>query len=91
MLWDTINFFFIISKCFCYFCHQVLQLFPYFTTHIIIEDLLNTRSVDLTIDNILEGRLVAPQQFIEEEPVVFESTPTVNTIEQFINMPTSNR
>lgn len=66
-------------------------MFPYFTTHIIIEDLLNTRSVDLTIDNILEGRLVAPQQFVEEEPVTFETTPPVNPVEQFINMPSSNK
>lgn len=57
----------------------------------IIEDLLTTRSVDLTIDNILEGRLVAPQQFIEEEPVVFETAPLVNSIDQFINTPPSNR
>lgn len=58
----------------------------------IIEDLLTTRSVDLTIDNILEGRLVAPQQFIEEEPaVVFETAPLVNSIDQFINKPPSNR
>lgn len=57
----------------------------------IIEDLLTTRSVDLTIDNILEGRLVAPQQFIEEEPVVFETAPLVNNIDQFINTPPSNR
>lgn len=55
----------------------------------VIEDLLTTRSVDLTIDNILEGRLVAPQQFIEEEPVIVDSTPMVNSVEQFINTPTS--
>lgn len=58
--------------------------------HMVIEDLLTTRSVDLTIDNILEGRLVAPQQFIEEEPVV-QSLPTVNSVEQFINTPSSTR
>lgn len=57
--------------------------------HMVIEDLLTTRSVDLTIDNILEGRLVAPQQFIEEEPVIVESAPIVNSVEQFINTPTS--
>ncbi|KAL5240217.1 hypothetical protein ACI65C_007627 [Semiaphis heraclei] len=67
---------------------QVLQLFPHFNMHSIIEDLSTTRSVDLTIDNILEGRLVAPQQFIEEEPVIVETAPIVNTIEQFINTPT---
>ncbi|XP_015378631.1 PREDICTED: E3 ubiquitin-protein ligase AMFR-like [Diuraphis noxia] len=67
---------------------QVLQLFPHFNMHSIIEDLSTTRSVDLTIDNILEGRLVAPQQFIEEEPVVVETTPIVNSVEQFINTST---
>jgi len=56
--------------------------------HSIIEDLSTTRSVDLTIDNILEGRLVAPQQFIEEEPVIVENVPIVNNVEQFINTPT---
>lgn len=55
--------------------------------HMIIEDLLTTRSVDLTIDNILEGRLVAPQQFVEEEPVIHETETTVNSVEQFINTP----
>jgi len=67
---------------------QVLQLFPHYTMHSIIEDLSTTRSVDLTIDNILEGRLVAPQQFVEEEPVIVETTPIVNSVEQFINIPT---
>lgn len=55
--------------------------------HSIIEDLSTTRSVDLTIDNILEGRLVAPQQFIEEEPIIVENVPIVNSVEQFINTP----
>jgi len=59
--------------------------------HSIIEDLSTTRSVDLTIDNILEGRLVAPQQFIEEEPVIVENVPIVNRVEQFINTPTPAR
>jgi len=59
--------------------------------HSIIEDLSTTRSVDLTIDNILEGRLVAPQQFIEEEHVIVETVPIVNSVEQFINTPTPAR
>ncbi|XP_060869674.1 E3 ubiquitin-protein ligase AMFR-like [Metopolophium dirhodum] len=67
---------------------QVQQLFPHFTMNLIIEDLSTTRSVDLTIDNILEGRLVAPQQFVEEEPVIVETVPIVNSVEQFINTPT---
>jgi len=59
--------------------------------NLIIEDLSTTRSVDLTIDNILEGRLVAPQQFVEEEPVIVETVPIVNSVEQFINTPTPSR
>lgn len=58
--------------------------------HMIIEDLLTTRSVDLTVDNILEGRLVAPQQFIEEEPLV-ETPQMVNSVEEFINNTPSTR
>jgi len=34
---------------------------------------------------------VAPQQFIEEEPVIVETAPIVNTVEQFINTPTATR
>lgn len=59
--------------------------------NMVIDDLLITRSVDLTIDNILEGRLVAPLQTIEEESVNAESTPTVSSIEQFINAPSSTK
>jgi len=58
---------------------------------VIIEDLLNTRSVDVTIDNILEGRLVAPQ-FIDEEhnsPIIVETASVVNSVERFINTPSS--
>lgn len=62
-------------------------MFPHYTMHLIIEDLSTTRSVDLTIDNILEGRLVAPQQFIEEEPVIVETVPIVNSVGQLINNP----
>ncbi|XP_050421923.1 E3 ubiquitin-protein ligase AMFR-like [Adelges cooleyi] len=62
---------------------QVMQMFPYYNMNVIIEDLLATRSVDLTIDNILEGRLVSPQQFVEEEPLI-ETIPAVNTVEQYI-------
>lgn len=59
--------------------------------NIIIDDLLITRSVDLTIDNILEGRLAAPLQTIEEESVIAENTPTVSSVEQFINAPPSTK
>ncbi|KAK7500282.1 hypothetical protein BaRGS_00008505 [Batillaria attramentaria] len=38
---------------------QVQAVFPNFPQQVILEDLRQTRSVDLTIDNILEGRLTA--------------------------------
>ncbi|XP_050537549.1 E3 ubiquitin-protein ligase AMFR-like isoform X2 [Daktulosphaira vitifoliae] len=64
---------------------QVLQLFPYYTMQMIVEDLLVTRSVDLTIDNILEGRLISPQQFIEEESMI-EIPQPISTVKQYINI-----
>lgn len=39
---------------------QVLALFPEMPLNLVMEDLRNTRSVNFTIDNILEGRLEAP-------------------------------
>ncbi|KFM61685.1 E3 ubiquitin-protein ligase AMFR, partial [Stegodyphus mimosarum] len=40
--------------------HQVLQMFPHMPYNLVLEDLLITRSVELTVENILEERLVAP-------------------------------
>ena len=40
--------------------HQVNQMFPNIPFDLIVEDLQGTRSVEMTVDNILEGRLVAP-------------------------------
>ncbi|XP_063439284.1 E3 ubiquitin-protein ligase AMFR-like isoform X2 [Mytilus trossulus] len=39
---------------------QVLSVFPHMPLNLVTEDLRNTRSVDFTIENILEGRLEAP-------------------------------
>lgn len=39
---------------------QVLQVFPHMPLNVVIDDLRLTRSVDFTIENILEGRLQAP-------------------------------
>lgn len=39
---------------------QVLQVFPHMPRNVVIDDLRVTRSVDFTIENILEGRLQAP-------------------------------
>ncbi|KAG5894686.1 hypothetical protein JTB14_034734 [Gonioctena quinquepunctata] len=42
---------------------QVQTLFPHIPLSTIIEDLRVTRSVELTIENVLESRLVAPAMF----------------------------
>ena len=39
---------------------QVQQLFPQMPHSVLAADLAMTRSPDMTIDNILEGRLIAP-------------------------------
>ncbi|XP_019865622.1 E3 ubiquitin-protein ligase AMFR [Aethina tumida] len=47
---------------------QVQTLFPHLPLSIIIDDLRVTRSVELTVENVLDGRLVAPTLFRELEP-----------------------
>lgn len=49
---------------------QVQQLFPHMPMPVIMDDLRLTRSVDFTIENILDGRLVAPpgRRFREDAP-----------------------
>eukprot|EP01114_Cavostelium_apophysatum_P014095 TRINITY_DN3566_c0_g1_i2.p1 TRINITY_DN3566_c0_g1~~TRINITY_DN3566_c0_g1_i2.p1 ORF type:complete len:627 (+),score=161.01 TRINITY_DN3566_c0_g1_i2:232-2112(+) len=41
---------------------QVLEVFPHIPAEVIAEDLMRTRSVDLTTENILEGRVIIPPQ-----------------------------
>ncbi|XP_022082376.1 E3 ubiquitin-protein ligase AMFR-like [Acanthaster planci] len=41
---------------------QVQQMFPNYPVPVLIEDLRVTRSMEVTVDNILEGRLVAPPE-----------------------------
>lgn len=64
-------------------------MFPYFSTEVIIEDLINTRSIELTIDNILEERLVGIHGYFEDEPLIVETPQMV--VEQFINNTPSSR
>ncbi|XP_044264792.1 E3 ubiquitin-protein ligase AMFR-like [Tribolium madens] len=52
---------------------QVQQLFPHIPISTIISDLRVTRSVEITIENVLDGRLVAPTMYREPEVV-----PTAN-------------
>ncbi|XP_015837138.1 E3 ubiquitin-protein ligase AMFR isoform X2 [Tribolium castaneum] len=48
---------------------QVQQLFPHIPISTIINDLRVTRSVEITIENVLDGRLVAPTMYREPEVV----------------------
>lgn len=45
---------------------QVQQLFPHYPQSVILEDLRLTRSVELTVENILDGALTLPHHLIEE-------------------------
>lgn len=47
-----------------YFCvfqaNQIQQMFPHMPFNTIVDDLISTRSMDVTVENILDGKLVAP-------------------------------
>jgi autocrine motility factor receptor len=43
-------------------------MFPDYSFSVIIEDLRQTRSVDLTVENILEGRLLPTLPSFQQEP-----------------------
>jgi hypothetical protein len=53
---------------------QVQQLFPHLALATVIEDLRVTRSVELTIENVLDGQVVAPPPMFQRdtEPVLPE-------------------
>lgn len=59
---------------------QVQTLFPHLPSSVIIEDLRATRSVELTIENVLDGRLVAPSIF--REPTANEMPSSSNLLQQ---------
>uniref|UniRef100_A0A8C7ILZ1 E3 ubiquitin-protein ligase AMFR n=1 Tax=Oncorhynchus kisutch TaxID=8019 RepID=A0A8C7ILZ1_ONCKI len=40
--------------------HQIQEMFPQVPYHLVLQDLQLTRSVEVTTDNILEGRIVVP-------------------------------
>ncbi|XP_068082560.1 E3 ubiquitin-protein ligase AMFR [Anabrus simplex] len=53
---------------------QVQQLFPHVALSTVIEDLRVTRSVELTIENVLDGRVVSPPPMFQRDsdPQVLE-------------------
>lgn len=48
---------------------QVQQLFPHIPLSVVIEDLRLSRSVELTIENILDGRVVVPPHLFQREQI----------------------
>lgn len=40
--------------------HQIQEMFPQVPLYVVIQDLQLTRSVEVTTDNILEGRIQVP-------------------------------
>ncbi|RXN04641.1 E3 ubiquitin- ligase AMFR-like protein [Labeo rohita] len=51
--------------------HQIQEMFPQVPYHLILQDLQLTRSVEVTTDNILEGRIQVPfpTQPVERTPI----------------------
>ncbi|XP_043276997.1 E3 ubiquitin-protein ligase AMFR-like [Venturia canescens] len=59
---------------------QVQQLFPHYPRNVVLEDLRITRSVELTVENIFDGRLTVPHHVIEEpEMESVNLTPSVTS------------
>lgn len=69
---------------FCFYI-QVQQLFPHMPTSTVIEDLRVTRSVELTIENILDGRLIAPAIFREPEIIAPNISTTLTNTQKRLN------
>ncbi|XP_072403789.1 E3 ubiquitin-protein ligase AMFR isoform X1 [Chiloscyllium punctatum] len=53
--------------------HQIQEMFPQVPYHLVLQDLQLTRSIEITTDNILEGRIQVP--FPQQRQ---ESRPTLN-------------
>jgi len=68
---------------------QVHQLFPNYTITTLIEDLRRTRSVDLTVENILVGRLTATPLFHQETSSLATLLSSDETLEQDLTGATS--
>lgn len=54
-------------------------MFPHIPISLIIDDLRLTRSVEITIENVLDGRLVGPAMFREPELL---QTPALTNLPQ---------
>ncbi|KAK7874530.1 hypothetical protein R5R35_013108 [Gryllus longicercus] len=66
---------------------QVQQLFPHVALTTVIEDLRVTRSVELTIENVLDGRVVAPPPMFQRDS---DPPPQVPEVELITTVATRN-
>lgn len=57
---------------------HIQEMFPRFPLNILISDLQTTHSIEHTIDNILEGRLVVPRILSEQEGPSGQQYPSAN-------------
>ncbi|KAK6477037.1 E3 ubiquitin-protein ligase AMFR-like isoform X1 [Huso huso] len=55
--------------------HQIQEMFPQIPYHLVLQDLQLTRSVEITTDNILEGRIQVPFPTQASERVPLELSP----------------
>lgn len=55
--------------------HQIQEMFPQIPYHLVLQDLQLTRSVEITTDNILEGRIQVPFPTQPSERVPLELSP----------------
>lgn len=57
--------------------HQIQEMFPQVPSYLVLQDLQLTRSVEVTTDNILEGRIQVPfpTQAIERAPLQVNPAP----------------
>lgn len=67
---------------------KVQQLFPQIPLNVIIDDLHVTRSVELTIENVLDGHLQIPFQSAPPSPL---PTPTTTSPPSLIWQHTTSR
>lgn len=61
---------------------QVQQLFPHIPFSLIVDDVRLSHSVELTVENILDGRIVIPPHVFQRDPIppgTAEVTPEPNS------------
>ncbi|XP_069496332.1 E3 ubiquitin-protein ligase AMFR [Ambystoma mexicanum] len=62
--------------------HQIQEMFPQVPYHLVLQDLQLTRSVEITTDNILEGRIQVPFP-TQTERVPLELSPNMEEVEEY--------